>query len=145
MEKQTKHIIAKELYINAKLILLAIGLCLVSVIICYCINIKNARPLPNTKYNGYYSFVTSLLPIEGYRVGDGKYDLRTDCFSSDPGAFETPIDEKHTDKDCLNSLRAFYFVEDLETTMQYSIIISVIVLIVGRYIILGVKWVNKNK
>ncbi len=45
----------------------------------------------------------------------------------------------------ISSIRKYAFEEDLKKNATYASIISLLVMILGRYFVKSVKWINVNK
>lgn len=91
-------------------------------------NVDNYNDLPQS----------DLSPEEMERV----YDFAE---SMDPSAFAESKRVAIENAEFINSNRKASAIKDLETHLKYSILISLLITTLGRYIIIGIKWVAKNK
>ena len=53
--------------------------------------------------------------------------------------------ERQSFNDEISSIRKYAYEEDLKKNATYAAIISLLVMILGRYFVKSVKWVNANK
>lgn len=147
---------ANEIVANLKMIVLAIILSLVFMAGFWIYHLNDRKPIEDLHdfgtscYDNYSQFLMSsnycgehignyIIVCNGWGA-DMKYDSE---WSSCKKAYISDTEKEMINE--ISSIRELFAKEDFEDHLKYTIIISLALTILGRYLIKGSKWVAKNK